>query len=108
MVQQEAYGFAAGPRTGQQHECDLPVIELRAIRSSGVNGSFETARTMLKITGVALVTIEDSDADPAMVRQCSVPLQPVIDMMNSLPQFCRIHQSAHSPEAVGAAHGLSE
>jgi hypothetical protein len=108
MVQQQAYGFAARPRPGQQHECDLPVVELRAIRISGVNGSFEAARTMLEITGVALVAIQDSDADPAMIRQGFVSLQPVIDMMNSLPQSRRIYQSAHPPDAVGAAHVLSE
>jgi hypothetical protein len=55
MVQQQPYGFAAGPRTGQQHECDLPVVELDAIRIFGVNSSLEAARTMLEVAGVALV-----------------------------------------------------
>ena len=85
MVQQQPYGFAAGPRTGQQHERDLPVVELGAIRIFGVNSSLEAARTMLEVAGVALVAIEDSDPDSAMVRQCFVSLQPVIDMMNSPP-----------------------
>jgi hypothetical protein len=63
----------------------LPVVELGAIRIFGVNSSLEAARTMLEVAGVALVAIEDSDPDSAMVRQCFVSLQPVIDMMNSPP-----------------------
>src|ERR1022692_1300022 len=103
MIQQKAYGFAAGPLTGQQHECDLPVVELRAIRIPGVSGSFEAARTMLEVAGVALVAIEDNDTDPAMVWQCFVSLQLVIDMVNPPPQTFGIHQSVHTPDRVGAA-----
>jgi hypothetical protein len=47
----------------------LPVVELDAIRIFGVNSSLEAARTMLEVAGVALVAIEDSDPDSAMVRQ---------------------------------------
>ena len=72
-------------RAGQQHECDLAVVELGAIRIFGVNSSLQAARTMLEVAGVALVAIEDSNPDSAMVGQCFVSLQPVIDMMNSPP-----------------------
>jgi len=39
---------------------------------------------MLKITGVTLVAIEDSDADPAMVRQCFVPLKGELSRAKSI------------------------
>lgn len=108
MVQKQPYGFAAGPRTGQQHECDLPVVELGAIRIFGVNRSLEATRTMLEVAGVALVAIEDSDPDSAMVRQCFVSLQPVIDMMNSPPQALGIQQGVHTSDGVGTAYALPE
>ncbi len=34
---------------------------------------------------MAFVAIEDSDADPVMVRQRFVALQPIVDMVNPLP-----------------------
>ncbi len=108
MIQHQAYGLAARPRGGQQQERHLPVVELSAIRVPGVNGSFETARTVLEVAGMALVAIQDGDADPAMIRQRFVALQPVIDMVNPLPQAFGVHPGDHSPDAVGAAHGLPE
>ena len=57
---------------------------------------------------MALVAIEDSDADPVMVRQRFVSLQPVIDMVNPLPHAFGIHQGIHSPDTVGAAYRSTE
>ena len=98
MIQQHAYGFAAWPRGGKQHERDLPVVELRTIRLSvlSVNGSFEATRTVLQVAGVALMAIERGNADPVMVRQRLVSFQPVIDVMNPAPQALGIHQSCHA------------
>ena len=46
------------------------MVELYAIRLSvlSVNGSFQTARTVLQIAGVTLMAIDNSDADPDMIR----------------------------------------
>src|SRR5277367_5038069 len=108
MIQHQAYGIAASPRRGQQHERYLRVVELRAIRTPGVNSSFEAARTLAAVADMALMTIEDSDANPVMVRQRFVSLQPVIDLVNPLPQAFGIHQGVHSSDTVGAAYGLTE
>jgi len=86
------------------------MVELYAIRFSvlSVNGSFETARTVLQIAGVALMAIQGSNADSAMVRQRFVAFQPFIDMVDPLPQSLGIHQSVDTPDGVGAADGLPE
>jgi hypothetical protein len=57
---------------------------------------------------MTFVTIQDSRCDPLIVRQRFVTLQPVIDVVNSLPQTLGVHQRIHTPDAVGAAHGLPE
>ena len=57
---------------------------------------------------MALVAIQDGDADPVMVRQRFVALQPVIDMVNPLPQALGIYQCVYSPDAVGATYRLPE
>jgi hypothetical protein len=79
------------------------MVELRAIHIPGMNGSFEATRTVLKVAGMTLMAIENGDADPTMVRQRFVPLQPVIDMMNPPPQALGIHESVHTPDGIGAA-----
>jgi hypothetical protein len=69
---------------------------------------------MLEVAGVALLAIEDSDPDSAMVRQCFVSLQPVIelqpviDMMNFPPQALGIQQGVHTSAGVGTAYALPE
>ena len=75
---------------------------LGAIRIFGVNSSLQAARTMLEVAGVALVAIEDSNPDSAMVGQCFVSLQPVIDMMNSSRSRAIVLDLFKSP-----AHNLS-
>ncbi len=69
------------------------MVELYAIRLSvlSVNGSFQTARTVLQIAGVTLMAIKGGNADPAMVRHRFVAFQPVIDMVDPLPQPLGIH-----------------
>ncbi len=84
MIQKQAYGIAAGSRGGHKHDGDLPVVELSAIGIPGMDSSFETARTVLQIAGVTLMAIDNGDADPAMIRQCFIALQPVIDMVDAL------------------------
>src|ERR1035438_2205787 len=86
------------------------MVELYAVRLSvlSVNGSFEAARTVLQIAGVALMAIKGGNADPAMVRQRFVALQPVIDMVDPLSQSLGIHQSVDPPDGVGAAYELTE
>ena len=86
------------------------MVELYAIRLSvlSVNGSLETARTVLQIAGVALMAIEGGNADPAVVRQRLVAFQPVIDVVDPLPQSLGIHQSVDTSDRVGAADGLPE
>jgi hypothetical protein len=108
MIQHQAYGVAASPRRGQQHERYLPVVELRAIRIPGVDRSFQAARALAAVAGMALVAIEDGNAHPLMVGQRFVSLQPVIDMMNPMPQTFGIHQGVHSSDTIGAAYGLTE
>ena len=46
------------------------------------------------------MAIENGDADPAMVRQCFVSFQPVMDMMNPLPQALGIHQRVYTSDRV--------
>jgi hypothetical protein len=86
----------------------LPVVELGAIRIFAVDSSLEAARTMLEVAGVPLLAMEDSDHDSAMVRQCFVSLQPVIDLMNSPPQALGIQQGVHTSAGVGTAYALPE
>src|ERR1019366_5421246 len=108
MIQQQTYGLAAGTRGGKQHERDLPVVELRAIRIPGMYGSFEAARTVLQVAGVALMAIENGDADAVVVRQCLVPLQLVVDMGNPPAKPLATHQSVDGSDRAGAACGLAE
>ena len=86
------------------------MVELYAIRLSvlSVNGSLKTARTVLQIAGVALMAIEGGNADPAVVRQRLVAFQPVIDVVDPLPQSLGIHRSVDTSDSVGAADGLPE
>jgi hypothetical protein len=69
-IQQQTNGFAARPGGGQQHNSDLPVVELCAIRLSvlSADSAFKATRTVLQIAGVTLMAIDNSDADPAMIR----------------------------------------
>jgi hypothetical protein len=110
VIQEKANRLAARARAGQQHDRYLPVVELRAIRSAvfAVYGSLQAARTVTEVTGMAFVAVQNSDRDPLMIRQRFITLQLIIDMVNALSQTVGIHQSAYAPDAVGAAHGLSE
>ena len=84
------------------------MVELRTIRIAGVNRSFEAAWALAAVAGMALVAIQDSDANAVMVRQGFISLQAIIDMVNPLPQAFGLHQGVHTPDTVGAAYGLTE
>src|ERR1022692_1380725 len=103
MIQQEAYGLATRARGGQQHQRYLPVVVLDAIHVPGVDSSLQTTRTVAEIAGVTFVTIQDSDSDAVIIRQRSVALQSVVDVVNPLPQSRGIHQGVHSPEDPAAS-----
>jgi hypothetical protein len=96
------------PGRASGNSISVPVIELCALRLAGMYGSLQAPRTVAEVAGMALVAVHDSDSNPAMVRQRFVALQPVIDVVSSLPQPFSVHESIHPPEAVGAAHGLPE
>ena len=82
MIQQEADRVAARPGGGQQQQGCLAVVILGTLGLAGVDGALQTSRTVAAAAGMAFVAVQDGYAQPAMIRQDLVALQPVVDVMN--------------------------
>lgn len=57
---------------------------------------------MAAVAGVAFVTIQYGNPNPLMVWQCLVAFQPVIDLVNALPQCVGLDKGNHPPNRVSA------
>src|SRR5664279_4002334 len=108
MIQQETDRVAARPSAGQQHQGYLAVVILGTLRLVGADGALQASRTVAAVAGMAFVAIQDGHAQPAMIRQDLVALQPVVDVMNAAPQTLGIHAGGDASHAVGAGHRLAQ
>ena len=81
------------------------MVILNALSLFGLYGALQASRTMAAVAGMLLVAIQDRDIQTQIQRQRLIPLEPAVDLVETVPQLADIHGSMHPSHGVGADHG---
>ena len=74
MIQRQPQWRASRRRARPQQQRHLPMVILNAVSPFGMNGPFQTSRTMAAIAGMAFMAIHDNQGNTTMIRQSPVAL----------------------------------